>query len=134
MKKPGFNPKTLNADLTAGLTTALVTIPDGLASAILAGVNPVQGLYSLMFGTPVAALTTGSQYMYVSNTGALAVAVGGVLAAYSQDDILMVLAVLTMLVGGFQFLLGLLRMGWIIRFVSHSVMVGFMTGIALLII
>jgi SulP family sulfate permease len=134
MKKLGFNRKTLNSDLTAGLTTALVTIPDGLASAILAGVNPVQGLYSLMFGTPVAALTTGSQYMYVSNTGALAVAVGGVLAAYSQDDILLALAVLTMLVGAFQLLLGLLRLGWIIRFVSHSVMVGFMTGIALLII
>ena len=84
MKKLTSSRKTLNADLTAGLTTALVTIPDGLASAILAGVNPVQGLYSLMFGTPVAALTTGSQFIYVSNTGALAVAAGGVLAAYSQ--------------------------------------------------
>jgi len=132
--KLGFNRKTLSSDLTAGLTTALITIPDGLASAILAGVNPVQGLYSLMFGTPVAALTTGSQFMYVSNTGALAVAVGSVLAAYSQDEILLALAVLTMLVGAFQLLLGLLRMGWIVRFVSHSVMVGFMTGIALLII
>jgi SulP family sulfate permease len=81
--KLGFLPRTLNADLTAGLTTALVTILDGLASAILAGVNPVQGLCSLMFGTPVAALTTGSEFMYVSNTGAPAVAVGGVLAAYS---------------------------------------------------
>ena len=48
MKKFGFSSKSLNADLTAGLTTALVTIPDGLASAILAGVNPVQGLYSLI--------------------------------------------------------------------------------------
>jgi len=46
----------------------------------------------------------------------------------------MALAVLTMLVGAFQLLLGLLRMGWVVRFVSHSVMVGFMTGIALLII
>jgi len=85
MKKLSFSPKTLNADLTAGLTTALVTIPDGLASAILAGVNPVQGLYSLMFGTPIAALTTGSQFMYVSNTGALAVTVGGILATDSQN-------------------------------------------------
>ena len=84
MKKLNRSPRTLNAVLTAGLTTALVTIPDGLASTVLAGVNSVQGLYSLMFETPVAALTTDSQFIYVSNTGARAVAVGGVLAAYSQ--------------------------------------------------
>jgi SulP family sulfate permease len=134
MKRIGLSRKTVNADLSAGLTTALVTIPDGMASSILAGVNPVQGLYSLMFGTPIAALTTGSQFMYVSNTGALAVTVGGILAVYSQDEILMALAVLTLLVGAFQLLMGVLKLGWIIRFVSHSVMVGFMTGIALLII
>ena len=65
MKIPSlnYNPKNLIPDLTAGTTTALVTIPDGLASAILAGVNPVHGLYGLMVGTPIAALALSSQFM-----------------------------------------------------------------------
>ena len=76
--------KTITADLIAGTTTALVTIPDGLDSAILAGVNPVSGLYALMIGTPVAALTMSSLFMYVANTGALAVAVGDALTGLSE--------------------------------------------------
>ena len=48
-----LSPKTLKADLSAGLTTALVAVPDGIASAILAGLNPIHGLYALMIGTPI---------------------------------------------------------------------------------
>lgn len=121
-------------DLIAGLTTSLVTIPDGMASAVLAGLNPVQGLYALMVGTPLAALTSSSQFMYVANTGALAVATGSALAAYSGDRLLSALVVLVILVGLLQLALGLLKAGGIVRFVSNGVLVGFMTGIALLII
>jgi len=49
------------------LTTALVTVPDGTASAILAGVKPVHGLYALLVGTPIAALDLSSRFMYVAN-------------------------------------------------------------------
>lgn len=126
--------RTLTADLGAGLTTALVTIPDGMASAILAGVSPIHGLYALMVGTPVAALTTSSQFMYVSNTGALAVAVGSALAGLSGEEKIQALVVLTILVGAFQLLLGVLKLGGMIRFVSQAVMTGFMSGIAMLII
>jgi len=121
-------------DLIAGLTTSLVTIPDGMASAVLAGLNPVQGLYALMVGTPLAALTASSQFMYVANTGALAVATGSALAAYSGDQLLSALVVLVILIGLLQLALGLLKAGGVVRFVSNGVLVGFMTGIALLII
>jgi len=126
--------KTAIADLTAGITTALVTIPDGMASAILAGVSPISGLYALMVGTPIAALTLSSQFMYVANTGALAVSVGDALGGYSGDQRLEALVVLTILVGIFQLLLGILKLGWITNYVSNSVLTGFMTGIAFLII
>lgn len=58
--------KTLKADLSVGLTTALVAIPDGIASAILAGLNPIHGLYVLMIGTPIAAMLASSHFMYVA--------------------------------------------------------------------
>ena len=136
MKKirSAFNPKNLTSDLIAGTTTALVTIPDGLASAILAGVNPVHGLYGLMVGTPIAALTLSSQFMYVANTGAIAVAVGDALGGYlGTEQQVIALVTLTVMVGIFQLGLGLLKLGWITRYVSNAVLVGFMTGIAILI-
>ena len=63
----GINRKTIGRDTLAGLTAAIAAIPDGMASAVLAGVNPVYGLYNLITGTPVAALTTSSAYMAVIN-------------------------------------------------------------------
>ncbi len=128
------NPKNIVADLTAGLTTALVTIPDGMASAILAGVNPIHGLYALMTGTPVAAFLTSSQFMYVSLTGAISVTAGSVLAGYGPDERVQALIVLTILMGLIQLLLGVLKLGSITRFISNAVMTGFMTGVAVLIV
>jgi len=124
----------LRSDLTAGLTTALVTIPDGLASAVLAGLNPVYGLYALMVGTPVAALAMSSQLMYVANTGALAVATGSALSGYTGEAQILALVALTFLVGVIQLVLGLLRLGAVTRFVSNAVMTGFMTAVMVRII
>jgi MFS superfamily sulfate permease-like transporter len=74
------------ADLTAGLTTGIANIPDAMASAILAGTNPVYGLYGLMSGTPVGALITSSHLMSVSVTSAMALIVGSALADVVVDD------------------------------------------------
>ncbi len=134
MFKLNYDRKNLTADITAGTASAFVTIPDGLASAILAGVNPMQGLYALMVGTPIAALAVSSQFMYVANTGAMAVATGDALADAPNADPLAALGILALMVGLIQFLLGVLRLGGITKFVSNAVMVGFMSGIALLII
>jgi SulP family sulfate permease len=126
--------KHLTADLLAGLTFALVNIPQSLAHAMLAAVNPVYGLYTLMLATPVGALFTSSVFMNVSTTSALAVAAGGILTTYPSDSRSTVLVTLVLLIGIFQIILGLLRLGWLTRFIPFSVMTGFMTGVAVLII
>jgi SulP family sulfate permease len=130
--RPGRN--NLVSDLFAGITTALVTIPDGMASAILAGVNPLNGLYALMVGTPVAALLASSQFMFVANTGAIAITVNSVLRDVPSDQLMGALAMLTVMVGVIQLALGLLKAGGLVRYISNAVLIGFMTGVAISII
>ena len=122
------------ADVIAGLTFAVVNVPQAMGNAVLATVNPVAGLFTLMIATPVGALFTGSVFMNVSTTGALSVAVGDALVNHSGDQKTIALITLTLLIGMFQLAAGVLKLGRMIRFVSQSVMTGFITGIALLII
>jgi SulP family sulfate permease len=126
--------KYLASDLLAGLTFALVNIPQSMAHALLAAVNPVFGLYTLMLATPVGALFTSSTFMNVSTTSALAVAAGDTLMTYPSASRESVLVTLVLLIGAFQAILGLLRLGLVTRFIPFSVMTGFMTGVAVLII
>src|SRR5512141_2240352 len=126
--------KQLTADLLAGLTFALVNIPQSMAHALLAVVNPVLGLYTLMLAIPVGALFTSATFMNVSTTSALAVAAGDTLINYPTETRGSVLVTLVLLIGIFQVVLGLLRLGWLTRFIPYSVMTGFMTGVAVLII
>ena len=93
------NPKILIPDLTSETTTALVTIPDGLACAPLVGVNPVHGLYSLMVGTPIAALTLSSQFMYIANPGTVTVAGGDALGFYIDIEQQVIVLVTLMQIG-----------------------------------
>jgi SulP family sulfate permease len=130
----GLSKKTIGADLTAGVVGAVTSIPDALGSAVLAGINPIHGLYAIMVGTPVGALTTGSVFMNVSITSAMALAVGEALVGYSGEEQVDALITLTVLVGLVALALGLLRLGTLARFVSNAVMTGFLTGIAVLII
>ncbi|HYO89428.1 MAG TPA: SulP family inorganic anion transporter [Candidatus Limnocylindrales bacterium] len=131
---PKFDRRLLS-DLIAGATFAAVNIPQSLGHAQIAGVNPVFGLYTLMFAMPVAALTTSAVFMNVSTTSALAVAVASTLAVFpASTPITHTLIPLVLLVGLVQVLFGVFRLGFLMRFVPRSVMVGFMTGVAVLII
>ena len=121
-------------DMLAGLIAAVAAIPDGLASGVLAGVNPVFGLYNLMVGTPVAALFTSSVLMAVINTSAMALVVFEAMKVYSGSEQVTALVTLTILTGLFQLALGLLKLGYLTRFISSAVMRGFLTGIAIVII
>ena len=76
MQKLGLGTKKLGADLVAGIVDAVTSIPDALGSAVLAGINPIHGLYAIMVVTPVGGLATGSVFMHVSSTSAMALAVG----------------------------------------------------------
>ena len=114
------------SDLIAGLTFAVVNVPQAMAHALLATVNPVLGIYSLMVAVPIGGIFTSSIYMNVSTTAALSVAAGAALAGIPDNQKLEALAVLVLLVGVFQLLAGLLRLGFLVRFVSNTVMTGFL--------
>ena len=118
-------------DLLVGLTNAVTNIPDAMANASLIGINPIHGLYAIMIGTPVASLTTGSQLMTVAVTGAMSLIVADGLQGVPADQKIAGLLVLTVLVGIIQVALGLLKGGTLLRFVSNSVLRGFLTGVAL---
>ena len=105
-----------------------------MAHALLAAVNPVFALYTLMIATPVGAIFTGAVFMNVSTTSALAVATGDTILTYSSESQESVLVTLVIMIGIFQIILGLFRLGWVTRFIPFSVMTGFMTGVAVLII
>jgi sulfate permease, SulP family len=129
-----INKSNLASDLIAGITFALVNVPQSMAHALLAAVNPVYGLYTLMLATPVAALFTSAIFMNVSTTSALSVAAGDTLKNYPESSKITVLVTLVVMIGIFQILLGVFKLGWVTRFIPFSVMTGFMTGVAVLII
>ena len=121
-------------DLIAGFTTGIANIPDTMATAILAGTNPVYGLYALMVGTPVGAMLTSSQFMSIATTSATALIVLSSLQCFSGEEQIQALFTLTLLVGLFALLAGVLKLGRLMRFVSNSVMIGFMSGVSVVII
>lgn len=126
----------LLADCVAGITLTIALIPDGMASAVLAGTSPAYGLHAVMIGVFVGALFTDSVFMCVATTGAMSVAMGSILANYGGDPVARSQALFTLvvLIGLFQIVTGLLRWGSMIRFVSHAVMTGFISGVGVLII
>lgn len=134
MKHLDFDRKNISSDIGAGLTAAMVAIPDSIASAILAGVNPTFAFNSMMVGMPIAGLFTGSQYMNCALTSAMMLVVAGAEHSASNVDPIALVVTLTILVGLFQLLLGLLQLGRVTRFISNAVMTGFFTGIATTII
>ena len=105
-----------------------------MGHALLAAVNPLLGIYTLMVSVPVGAIFSSSVFMNVSTTGALSVAAGAVLIDFPPGQRAEGLVVLVLMVGVFQLLAGLFRLGFVIRFVSNAVMTGFLNGVAVLII
>jgi len=126
--------KSLPADIVAGTTTALVGIPQVMGFALVAGINPVYGLYTAIFSTAFGAFLTGSTYLRVMLSNVLAVSIYSVLAPVPEADVPATLFVLTLLVGIFQLGFGLIKAGSLTRFVSNAVLTGFVTGAALLIV
>jgi SulP family sulfate permease len=76
--KDFFNRKTLGSDLIAGLTLGIESVPDGMASGLLAAVNPIHGIYGYMVGTFTGAFFTSSVFMAVQAPSAMALIVAGV--------------------------------------------------------
>ena len=129
--RTGFVP-----NIISGLATGLFSIPEGMAYAQLAGVNPVYGLYSGIVAVIVASLTTGTILMMSTLTSAIALATGSVImtAGIQSSQMPTALFTITLLVGVYMFVLGLARLGNIVNFVSNAVMTGFVAGASWLII
>ncbi|GMG85429.1 SulP family inorganic anion transporter [Paralimibaculum aggregatum] len=129
-------PVTLRRDLLAGLTGATIVLPQGVAFAAIAGLPPEYGFYTALI-TPVVAGLLGSSWHAVSGpTTAISALVFGALSglyAPGSPEFLSAAVTLALLVGLMQLMLGLARLGVLVSFVSHSVMIGFVTAAALLI-
>ena len=123
-------PGVLKSDATASLPVAVAAVPDGMATAALIGVNPIHGLYAMVFGPIVGGLATVTSRMALAVTGASALAAGSALDHVSEGDRTAALFLLTVVTGLFMLAAGLARLGRYTRFVSHSVMVGFLTGVS----
>jgi SulP family sulfate permease len=130
LPKLGWKKENVGDDVGAAVVLGVESVPDGLASGLLAGVNPVAGLYAYMFGVASAALFTGTAFMAVQGTGAMAIIVNDVNIDGFEDPT-RALVTLGVLTGIVMILAGYLKAGALLRFVSHSVMVGFISAVGL---
>lgn len=131
------DPDNLRADLLAGLTGAVVVLPQGVAFATLAGMPPAYGLYAAMVPCVVAALFGSSRLMVTGPANAISLttmALVAPLAAVGSSQYVGLVLTLTFLVGALQLALGLARVGKWVDLVPHSVIVGFTAGAAVLIV
>jgi SulP family sulfate permease len=119
----------VKGDLLAGMVVALALIPEAIAFSIIAGVDPKVGLYASFCIACVIAFTGGRPAMISAATGAMA----PVMVTLVRDHGLQYLLATTILTGVFQIVAGLLRLGDLMRFVSRSVMTGFVNALAILV-
>jgi len=130
------NRRTFKSDLMAGLTGAVIVLPQGVAFAMIAGLPPEYGLYTAIVPAVIAALFGSSFHLVSGPTTAISIVlfttVSPLVQSGTPEYIEMVLTI-TFLAGLFQLSLGIARLGALVNFVSHSVVVGFTAGAALLI-
>ncbi|TCC48956.1 SulP family inorganic anion transporter [Kribbella capetownensis] len=120
----------VRADVVAGLPGAISSVPDGMAAAVLVGVNPIHGLYACFAGPVAGGLSSSTRLMVITTTTAAALAAGSALSDVDPADRPDALILLTLIAGVAMILAGVAKLGRYTRFVSHSVMIGFLTGIS----
>ncbi len=123
-------PRTLTQEMVAGLPGAIGSVPDGMAAALLAGVNPIHGLYASMAGRITGGLSSSTKMIVVTTTSAAALSAGSSIASLPSSERASALALLTVIAGAVMVVAGIARLGRYTRFVSNSVMIGFLTGVA----
>jgi SulP family sulfate permease len=133
---PLLDSKTVRGDLMAGLTGAIVVLPQGVAFATIAGMPPEYGLYAGMVPAIVAALFGSSWHLVSGPTTAASIVLFSSLSVYAEPgsaEYVKLALTMTFMVGIIELVLGLARMGALVNFISHSVIVGFTAGAAILI-
>lgn len=126
----------LKADFMAGLTGAVIVLPQGIAFATIAGLPPEYGLYTAMVTPIIAALFGSSRHLVSGPTTAISIVIFSTVSSHaapgSAEFISMALT-LTFLAGAYQLGFGIARLGALVNFVSHTVVIGFTAGAAILI-
>ena len=116
-------------DLLSGTVVALALIPEAIAFSIIAGVDPAVGLYASFIIAITIAIVGGRPAMISAATGSMTLVMAGLVKSHGLDYLLAA----SLLTGVFQIIIGLLKLGSLIRFVSRSVMTGFVNSLAILI-
>lgn len=131
-----YNTDALKADALAGLTVALVLIPQSMAYAQLAGMPPYFGLYAAFLPPMLASLFGSSRQLATGPVAVVSLMTSASLeplATAGSEGYIAYAILLALMVGGFQFLLGVLRLGIVVNFLSHPVVNGFTNGAAIII-
>ncbi len=133
---PLVNKNTLRSDLNSGFVNAVIVLPQGIAFAMIAGLPPVYGIYTAMV-VPVVAALFGSSYHLISGpTTAISIVFFSTLTNLSEpgtERYIQLALVLTFIVGVIQLIAGIIKLGNLVNYVTKSVLVGFVTGAAVLI-
>ncbi len=133
---PNYDKKWLSGDLSAGLTVGVMLIPQGMAYAMLAGLEPIHGLYAVTVPLMLYALFGTSRQLAVGPVAmvALLTASGiGALKPETPEAYLGLALMLAFMVGAIQFLMGVFRLGFLVNFLSHPVISGFTSAAAIII-
>ena len=120
----------LKRDFAAAIPSAIAAIPDGMANGVLAGVNPVQGLYASFVGRVAGGLTASTKLMVITTTSAAALTAGSAVASVPEDQRADAVVWLTLIAGALMVIAGAVGLSRYVRFVSQSVMLGFLTGLS----
>ena len=114
-------------DLMAGIIVGIVALPLAIAFGIASGVSPEQGLITAIIAGFIVSFLGGSNVQIGGPTGAFIVVVYGIISKFGIEG----LAIATVLAGIFLLLMGVLKLGTVIRFIPYPIIVGFTSGIAL---
>jgi sulfate permease, SulP family len=133
---PRVNRETLRADALAGFIGAMVVLPQGVAFATIAGMPPEYGLYAAMVPAVIAALFGSSWHLVSGPTTAISIVIYSTMSAEAEPgtiEYIELVLTMTFLTGAFQLAMGLARLGVLVNFISHTVVIGFTAGAGLLI-
>jgi SulP family sulfate permease len=133
--RQGLPPRaSIAEDGVAGLSVAVANVPDGMANGLLVGVSPIHGLYATMLGPFVGGIASSTQRMVITTTAAASLTASQSLVSIPPDTRPGALFVLVALTGAFLTAFGLLGLSRLTRFISYSVLTGFLAGISILLV
>jgi SulP family sulfate permease len=133
---PNYKKEQLQYDILAGVTVAIVLIPQGIAYALIAGLPPIYGLYAALVPQLMYAIFGSSRQVAIGPVAmdSLIVATGvSTLALTGSESYIAIAIMLALMVGVIQFLMGVFRLGFIVNFLSRPVIIGFTSAVALII-